>query len=61
MRQTQYSNHVEQRPLTAADQYGRQRTEFAGTMARHPAAPLVRGQRGQSLAAWDIRGTRGSR
>jgi hypothetical protein len=37
-----YSGEVQQRPLTTASQPGRQHTEHAGTMARHPALPLVR-------------------
>ena len=42
MRQAQYSNHVQQRPLTAASKRERQHTELAGTTAKRPAAPLVR-------------------
>ena len=42
MRQAQYSNYVQQRPLTAASKRERQHTELAGTTAKRPAAPLVR-------------------
>ena len=40
--QQRYSTEVQQRPLTVASQHERQRTELAGTIAKRPAAPLVR-------------------
>ena len=42
MRQAQYSNQVQQRPLTATSQHDHQHTDLAGTTDKRPAAPLVR-------------------
>jgi hypothetical protein len=59
MRQTQYSNHVQQRPLTTAGQHDRQYTELAGTTAKRPAAPLVRDQEAVPSACpmkWSTKG-----
>ncbi len=53
MRQTQHSNYVQQRPLTIASQHDHQHTEFAGTMAKHPAAPLVRDEEARARCVPD--------
>jgi hypothetical protein len=42
MRQSQYSNQVQQRPLTAASRHDCGHAELAGKTAKHPAAPLIR-------------------
>ena len=44
-RSAKYSAEVQQRPLTAASQHERQRTDLAATTAKRPVAPLVRDEK----------------
>src|SRR4029077_6803425 len=47
MRQAQYSNHVQQHPLTVTSWHDHQHTELAGTTAEHPSSAASSGRRGR--------------